>query len=348
MNKNKGIISLGLIMIIVLGIAVVGGGAYYLGRNGFKQEVKNLENILPNPENKNIDCDLNTTPSIKVLSPNGGEIFTLGQTINIKWISKCINSSALVYLSIGIKDSQAVPELLDNMRVSNTGSYNFIIPTNYNLNGYISNKYQVAISYIYGNGDSVNGHSDNSFTINYKVSTTNWKTYANVKHGFSFKYPDTWSQWGNESEAVCDLNTGATCVTMVDFMDTVSQGIESYDGNNNEVYAPKDHLHIEYHFDSNGSELYQYATSQFEAKQGLYVINSKKIEVAGKTAIVSDIVSSINGKGKPMIPLRFISIQFLDKNNIGEFDFQFSTPKTNDSTEVSNFEKILTTFKFNN
>ena len=32
MNKNKGIIGLGLIVAIVLGIVVVGGGAYYLGK----------------------------------------------------------------------------------------------------------------------------------------------------------------------------------------------------------------------------------------------------------------------------------------------------------------------------
>ncbi|HUC88624.1 MAG TPA: hypothetical protein VMR49_01155 [Candidatus Paceibacterota bacterium] len=44
MNKNKGFIGIGLILAIVLGIVIVGGGAYYLGKNSFKQGVtKNLK-----------------------------------------------------------------------------------------------------------------------------------------------------------------------------------------------------------------------------------------------------------------------------------------------------------------
>ncbi|HUC88406.1 MAG TPA: hypothetical protein VMR49_00010 [Candidatus Paceibacterota bacterium] len=42
MNKNKGFIGIGLILAIVLGIVVIGGGAYYLGKNSSKQEVNNL------------------------------------------------------------------------------------------------------------------------------------------------------------------------------------------------------------------------------------------------------------------------------------------------------------------
>lgn len=52
--KNKGFIGLGLILAIVLGIVVVGGGAYYLGKSGSKEEVKVEENNLLNQENKNI------------------------------------------------------------------------------------------------------------------------------------------------------------------------------------------------------------------------------------------------------------------------------------------------------
>jgi hypothetical protein len=45
MSKNKGVIGVGLILAIVLGIAIVGGGAYYLGKNSFKKEVNNKENL---------------------------------------------------------------------------------------------------------------------------------------------------------------------------------------------------------------------------------------------------------------------------------------------------------------
>jgi hypothetical protein len=181
---------------------------------------------------------------------------------------------------------------------------------------------------------------------NSNIFTTNWKTFVQTKHGFSFQYPDTWSQWGNESEAICDLHTGATCTTLVDFMDTASQGVEFYDANNNEIGAPKDKLRVEYHFDSKGTTLYQYALSQYGSKPEIY--SYRKIEVAGRTAIVTDNdTGNVDSKGRSTIPKHITMVSFLDKNNVGEFQFVFTTPKTNKDTEVPNFEKLLTTFKFN-
>lgn len=63
MNKNKGFIGIGLLVAIVLGIVVVGGGAYYLGKGGSKQEVKSPENILPKVENKNTTTNTVVIPS---------------------------------------------------------------------------------------------------------------------------------------------------------------------------------------------------------------------------------------------------------------------------------------------
>jgi len=54
MKTNKGIIGIGLIVAIVLGIVVVGGGAYYLGKSGSKPAVISPENVLLNNENQNI------------------------------------------------------------------------------------------------------------------------------------------------------------------------------------------------------------------------------------------------------------------------------------------------------
>jgi len=190
MNKNKGIIGIGLILVIVLGIVVVGGGAYYLGKKSAKivegpsftnkVEENNSHEVPTGPYGDETNyvapptlCNSESKPSIKVITPNGGEVFNLGQTINIKWNSNCIDSKAFVYLNIGIEGSQAVPELLYNMKVSNTGSYNFTIPSDYNVGGNKSNKYVVELSYSYGNGEQASDISDNSFTINYTtVSTT--------------------------------------------------------------------------------------------------------------------------------------------------------------------------------
>jgi len=48
MNKNKGIIGIGLILAIVLGVIVIGGGAYYLGKSKTenKEVVKTEKNLL--------------------------------------------------------------------------------------------------------------------------------------------------------------------------------------------------------------------------------------------------------------------------------------------------------------
>ena len=54
MNKHKGFIGLGLIIAIILGIVIVGGGAYYLGA---KKNIKVVENSQPQ-ETKNLSNDL--------------------------------------------------------------------------------------------------------------------------------------------------------------------------------------------------------------------------------------------------------------------------------------------------
>lgn len=88
MNKNKGIIGIGLILAIVIGVAVVGGGAYYLGKNKVNVNFeKTPENILPvlNEEQNLPVVDDTKKASIIVLSPNGGEVYNDSDKINVKW-----------------------------------------------------------------------------------------------------------------------------------------------------------------------------------------------------------------------------------------------------------------------
>ena len=47
MNKNKGIIGVGLIIVIVLGIVVVGGGAYYLGKSNNEKKEEGVNTPIP-------------------------------------------------------------------------------------------------------------------------------------------------------------------------------------------------------------------------------------------------------------------------------------------------------------
>lgn len=83
MNKNKGIIGIGLILAIVLGIVVVGGGAYYLGKGKDKkgEESLNIENKIKEEQYKFAFYDQNNKLYI---SSVGGEVSLLGSNIKIK------------------------------------------------------------------------------------------------------------------------------------------------------------------------------------------------------------------------------------------------------------------------
>jgi len=188
MNKNKGIIGMGLILAIVLGIAVVGGGAYYLGK-GSNQEVnkipevseinskvddiknidiKPVEQTKPFVDNNSTNCTPNSTPSIKVISPNGGETYTAGQKINVKWESCNFRSNAKgVNISVvwaGNLEALSFPIA--------SGSYNdgqelIILPSIKEIKDFETNTFKVHVQMnIIGQNLTVNGDgSDNTFTI---------------------------------------------------------------------------------------------------------------------------------------------------------------------------------------
>jgi len=172
MNKNKGFIGIGLILAIVLGIAVVGGGAYYVGKSkGENKEVKREENNLPQ-ENQNqdgttigsqqSDCNPNSLPSITVISPNGGEVYKVGDKITVKWVSKCINEKEKISVNVSKKGAESSQEGSPYFyTTTNSGIYNWTIPKDINLN-----QYEVIIGYILSDGRAVYDNSDKLFTIN--------------------------------------------------------------------------------------------------------------------------------------------------------------------------------------
>ena len=115
MNKNKGIIGIGLILAIVLGIVVVGGGAYYLGKSSSKSDVNNLVvnqkqevPVIDNnqPVKVTSECTPSSAPSITVLSPNGGETYNSGENIDVKWTScNIVDSKKQTYTYVSIHNS---------------------------------------------------------------------------------------------------------------------------------------------------------------------------------------------------------------------------------------------------
>jgi len=363
MNKNKGIIGIGLIVAIVIGIIVVGGGAYYLGESRVKQEVKSPKNVLPNNENNNLPANNNKqvnvptthSSSITILSPNGGEKFatsTTNQQIPITWKSSGIVSQNV---AIYVKNISTGNEAL-SLVASDSGSTN--------ISGIPAGIYKIRIcSTNQKNGNfevsydpdcaTASDYSDNSFTINSApaktISTTDWKTYTNTGCGYSFQYPDSWSQLGSQSNAI-DRN-GVVLSRLVDFMDTASQGIERSDGSNNQIYAPKDNMHIECY--TMGTAVYNDELSRYNNSSDIFAQTKKTITVGGQTAIVGEMknTATISGgehPGRTVIPSHNMYVFFLHKDQTHSLYFEFDTPLGgNDTVEIANFEKLLTTFKFN-
>ncbi len=201
MNKNKGIIGIGLILAIVLGVVVVGGGTYYLGKN--KENVnfeKTPENILPvlNEEQNLPVVDNSKKASITVLSPNGGEKFNTTTTIEqipVSWKSTGITSkNVAIYIENISNISQALPVSIvpdtgtANISTIPLGNYKIKICATYQKKGNLEVEYVPDCSI-------ASDYSDSSFTVNYVaegVSVAVWKEYSSSEYGFRFNYPGDW------------------------------------------------------------------------------------------------------------------------------------------------------------
>ncbi len=102
------------------------------------------------------------TPSIKVISPNGGETFTAGQQITVKWTSCSvpgIQSIRLMQKSIGGGFAQVA---ILTGTTANDGNEVVTIPSNVAAN----NNYAITVASVMVNNYQASDQSDNLFTIN--------------------------------------------------------------------------------------------------------------------------------------------------------------------------------------
>ncbi|MFH1608590.1 MAG: hypothetical protein ABH951_01050 [Patescibacteria group bacterium] len=206
-NKGFGMIA---VLIIVVALLASGGVVYYLNKDLNKTPV-NLEdeNVLLEEQEQQNDseevsildestgpsspCASTAAPSITVLSPNGGETYTAGQQITIKWTS--CNGASNSQVMISLKSSQSAGS--EMATVSDSGMATITLPTAL-YSGTIplvSGKYYKIVAQL---GGSAMGHiaptdeSDNLFTINSNLADEDCSTWLSFNDFGNIKYPSCW------------------------------------------------------------------------------------------------------------------------------------------------------------
>lgn len=167
-NKGFGVIATLLALVSIL---AMGGGAYYLKKSSKTTLPVNVEENNLTEENQNNvidtstqnikkDCLPTTSPWIKVLSPNGGETYTAGQKITIKWNSCNVSSDDnIVVIALQKNGEWEDITYLGHSATINGGNETFIIPV------VPLGNYKIRIAYDSANKNNQD-FSDNLFTIN--------------------------------------------------------------------------------------------------------------------------------------------------------------------------------------
>lgn len=183
MQKQKGFIL--PIVIAVVVIALLGGAGYFVYQNYSAPKTEWRPAVADN-----IAGHKNSRSSITVVTPNGGETFIVGQTMNIAWTSMGLDSSKLLQLFLERKsptDSQYWNIKTVAALQPQSGSYNWIIPSDIFFKGAF---YKIVVAEHGESGLEKKDESDNYFSITSTDQTVGWKTYRNDEYGFEIRYPD--------------------------------------------------------------------------------------------------------------------------------------------------------------
>ncbi|MFA6515187.1 MAG: peptidoglycan-binding domain-containing protein [Candidatus Paceibacterota bacterium] len=127
-------------------------------------------------------CASTATPSITVLSPNGGEVYQSGQQITVKW--KSCNSTVANVL-IGLR-STVLNEGVEITTTQNDGEEKVTLPTYMGQGNQplvSGNYYKIGIEL--GGNPNWSDNSDNTFTINSLSTSTILPDGCNSSVGFS-------------------------------------------------------------------------------------------------------------------------------------------------------------------
>jgi|AntAceMinimDraft_16_1070373.scaffolds.fasta_scaffold03461_6 hypothetical protein len=122
-------------------------------------------------------------PYIKVISPNGGEEWEIGESYNIVWESAGLEEFADNLIVSLFNEGEGYTNLVSNISIS-TNEYSWIIGSEIEA----GDSYKVMVTTPGASG--ISDASNICFSIVAKDETADWKTYTNEEYGFNFKYPD--------------------------------------------------------------------------------------------------------------------------------------------------------------
>jgi hypothetical protein len=95
MNKDKGFVP-ALVSTIIVGVLALSGSALFLSKDS-KATVNNT--IINNYKEASSLCAPSTAPWLEVFSPNGGEVYAIGQKITVKW-KTCNADKAKIFIEV--------------------------------------------------------------------------------------------------------------------------------------------------------------------------------------------------------------------------------------------------------
>jgi len=196
MKNNRGFI--GVIIAIVALIIIGGGAVYFLTKTPattseyeidesdvyVPEEVAEETNIPtkkvvkknPVQETQEASCMPSSPSSITVLSPNGGEVYTAGQEITVKWESCNVSQTSQVIVALHQNGGW---ENVTNLTISidNDGVEVFTLPD------ITVGSYKIRVGF--ASGTVAQDFSDNLFTINIPtISTSLPEPYISVQSGW--------------------------------------------------------------------------------------------------------------------------------------------------------------------
>lgn len=181
---------------------------------------------------------------------------------------------------------------------------------------------------------SQNSNRQDSFKASSTIKNTipsNWKAYNNNSLGVTFKYPDTWTKNGEESNAI--NRNGEVMSISVNLIDTISNS----------------NFNLAFHLAPYGAEVYKLAEDDYNSSKSSNESDTKQITVSGNNAIETFTTMSKDIKGNIYDPaLKLIHVVFLDKQKTGGYNLNFRTPAPGSEKEIAKFNQLLSTFKFIN